>query len=137
MNKFGLTFHHLGLAVRLPDDAAAFLSGMGYEIGSTVSDPLQHVNLIMCKHPDMPDVEIIFKGEENSPIDNIVKQHDALIYHSCYETSNLDNSLKAMEAAGHKILCISKPKEAILFDGRYVSFYHIKNFGIIELIEGR
>ena len=59
-NRWGLAFHHLGLAVKEPKTAETFLTGLGYSIGETVFDPLQNVNLSMCSHLTMPDVEIIF-----------------------------------------------------------------------------
>ena len=59
MNRFGLEFHHLGLAVRRPDDAVRFLDGLGYEIGEPIFDPEQNINAILCRHGGaMPDVEI-------------------------------------------------------------------------------
>ena len=40
-NKYGLTFHHLGLAAAVPDVAVSLLRGLGYRIGPAVFDPLQ------------------------------------------------------------------------------------------------
>lgn len=137
MNRYGLRFHHLGLAVREPEKARSFLEGLGYCIGETVFDPLQNVNLMMCIAHDMPDVEIISSADGKSPIDNIIGRQDALIYHTCYTTDNLQKSIAAVETAGHRIFCVSAPKEAILFDGREVSFYQVAGFGTIEIIDLR
>ena len=62
-NKLGLTFHHLGLAVKRPEQAETFLSALGYTIGSFVYDPEQNVHLNLCERPGVPTVEIIFPGK--------------------------------------------------------------------------
>jgi len=55
-NKYGLTFHHLGLAAQKPDTARVFLSNLGYRVGAMVHDPIQNVHLAMGEHPAMPSV---------------------------------------------------------------------------------
>jgi len=48
MNAFGLAFDHFGLATCKPEQAVAFLKGLGYHIGEKTYDPQQRVNLILC-----------------------------------------------------------------------------------------
>jgi methylmalonyl-CoA/ethylmalonyl-CoA epimerase len=136
-NKYGLTFHHLGLAVEKPRTAAIFLTGLGYKIGKAIFDPQQNVNLLMCYHTAMPSVEVIYPAEGKGPLDRLLKQHkDGLVYHMCYTTQNLDASLATMEENNDlQLLCMSPPKEAILFDGKLVSFYIVSNVGLIEIID--
>ena len=43
-NKWGLVFHHLGLAAKDPEAATHFLTGLGYRIGPMIFDPLQNVH---------------------------------------------------------------------------------------------
>ena len=57
MTDFGLTFHHLGLAVRKPDDAVAFARGLGYSVEDAVFDAEQNVNLILCIHSTAASAE--------------------------------------------------------------------------------
>jgi catechol 2,3-dioxygenase-like lactoylglutathione lyase family enzyme len=122
MNDFGLTFHHLGLAVRTPQAAAAFLGGLGYSLGPSVYDPRQNVLLQMAESPGGPTVEIISPGEGPGPIDRLITRHsDGLIYHVC---------------AGLRAICVSEPTPAVLFGGRPVSFYTVQGLGLIEVIEG-
>ena len=135
MKDYGLRFHHLGLAVRQPEPALRFLKGLGYEIGEPVFDSRQNVNLVMCAHETMPDVEVICPAQGESPIDGILQRHDAMIYHSCFVTENLEVSLDAMTQAGHRLFCVSPPTEAVLFRGRRVSFHRVRGFGTIEIIE--
>jgi hypothetical protein len=82
-SMLGLEFHHLGLAVRRPDDAKLFLGGLGYEVGDPIYDPEQNANLIFCRHRGkMPAIEIIYPAKGKSPVDNLVNlRPDGLVYH--------------------------------------------------------
>ena len=66
MRDFGLEFHHFRLGVQAPDEAVVFLSNLRYVIGDKVFDPEQNVNLILCRHRQMPTIEIIYPGNTQS-----------------------------------------------------------------------
>lgn len=136
-NRFGLSFHHLGLAVRRPDDAARFLTGLGYELGKAIFDPEQNVNLIMGRHPGiMPDVEIVYPAAATSPLDGFISRRpDGIVYHVCYVTADLSATVAEMERAGVRAVCVAPPTPAVLFGGRRVSFYNIVGIGLCEIIE--
>jgi methylmalonyl-CoA/ethylmalonyl-CoA epimerase len=134
-NKFGLTFHHMGLALRKESAALKFLGGLGYDKNTQVYDPEQKVYLRLCTGYNLPAVELVTAGEEEGPLTPILKRYNELIYHTCYETNDLTASLKSMEDAGLRVVPISPPKSAILFDGRNVSFYTVMGFGLIEILE--
>lgn len=135
MNQFGLTFHHLGLAVRKPEAAIAYHRALGYAVAPPVYDPDQNVNLIMCTSDDMPDVEIITPAEGASPIDGIVLKYDSAVYHTCFTAPDAAACVARMKAAGLKTLCVAQPKPAVLFGGKKVSFYTVLGVGTIEIIE--
>jgi len=131
-----LTFHHFGLAVRRPETAHLYLSLLGYSLGPAVFDPLQNVQLQMCRHPAHPAVEIISPGETPGPIDKLIERHtNGIVYHLCYETTDLNSALKAFEDAGLRVICVSEPKPALLFNNRLVSFYNVTGMGLIEILE--
>jgi hypothetical protein len=136
VNRSGLAFHHFGLAVKRPDQAFLYLEGLGYRRGAVCWDPLQHVNLAMLHHPAMPDVEVIWPGDEPSPIDNLIKGGKSLIYHQCYTSQDPAASIAALRQLGLDVIEISPPKPAVLFDGLEVSFYSIARVGVIEIIRG-
>jgi Glyoxalase/Bleomycin resistance protein/Dioxygenase superfamily len=136
MNSYGLEFHHFGLAVRSPEAAFRYLSDLGYRAGSNCYDPLQKVNLAMRHHDRMPDVEVIWPGQEPCPLDRMLKQSDSMIYHLCYTSENVDGSLAALERAGLEVLPLGIAQPALLFGGLEVSFYNITGVGIIEIIAG-
>jgi len=135
MNTYGLDFHHLGLAVAHPDQAVRFITGLGYTLSPQIYDPLQKVNLIMCHSPGMPALEIISSSGEPGPLDGILKNRTELLYHICFLTRDLTTSLEAMKRDGNQILCVSPPKEAVLFASKPVSFYYVSGFGLIEIIQ--
>jgi methylmalonyl-CoA/ethylmalonyl-CoA epimerase len=135
MNEFGLTFHHMGLALKKEDEALTFLKGLGYDEGARVYDPEQKVNLRLCTAEGKPSVELVTKGEEESPLDNILKKYNELIYHTCYETEDLGKTLNAFDKANLRVLPVSSRKPALLFGGRHVSFYTVMGFGLIEILE--
>lgn len=136
MNIAGLRFHHFGLAVKKPDKAIPFLRLLGYTTGETVFDSLQNVNLIMCESPSMPSVEVIYPTDiQGGPLDNLLKQYKELIYHTCYTTQSITKSVTAIKQSGFRVMEVSAPKPAILFDNRLVAFYQVVGFGLIELLE--
>jgi Glyoxalase/Bleomycin resistance protein/Dioxygenase superfamily len=136
-NKWGLAFHHLGLATKDSKAATAFLTGLGYRIGPMIFDPLQNVHLALCAHDQMPDVEIITPAEGPGPLDKLLSSHkDGLVYHVCYTSADLDGSLDALESDGQlSVYSISPPKEAVLFGGKRVSFYLVEGVGLMEIID--
>jgi Glyoxalase/Bleomycin resistance protein/Dioxygenase superfamily len=133
-NQFVLEFHHFGLAVRKSDKAIAFLANLNYSIGNSIYDELQNVNLIMCCHQIMPDVELIYPSESPGPLDGWLKEQSEIIYHLCYTCLDLEFTLTQLRAK-HRVMTISAPKPAILFGDRKVSFYKVQGFGIIEILE--
>ncbi len=135
-NRFGLNFHHFGLAVRNPDDALHYLQSLGYVVSSTVQDPLQKVNLALCFHPNMPRVEVVWPGADPSPIDKMIQRHSGLVYHLCYTADSPERAVTAIEQAGLNIVPASITVEAVLFGGREVSFFFVENVGLIEIIRG-
>ena len=129
-----LAFHHLGLAVRRPQEATVFLSTLGYRMGETVLDPGQNVHLKMCLHETEPAVEIIWPGNTKGPLDEMIQRRPSgIIYHICYTTDHLAATLAGLEKAGLNVICISPPKPAPLFGGRNVSFYNVVGIGLIEI----
>lgn len=135
MNNFGLTFHHLGLAVKKPEPAAAYLAGLGYVCEAAVFDPLQNVNLFMAVHSDMPNVEVIYPSASAGPLDGMLNNRpEGIIYHLCYVSLDVLRSIAAIKRAGIRVVELSPKKPAVLFKGVSVSFYMVMNFGLIEII---
>jgi methylmalonyl-CoA/ethylmalonyl-CoA epimerase len=135
LNDFGLSFHHLGLAVKKRDIAERFARGLGYSVADGILDPIQNVILQMCTSDTMPDLEIISPTQTSGPLKLILNDADSMIYHTCYCTEDIASSLSSIRAAGFRALPVSKSCPAVLFEGRTVSFYKIPGFGLIEFLE--
>ena len=131
----GLAFHHHGLAVRADGEAIAFLEHLGYRIGALVEDPRQNVRLRLCRHAAMPSVEIVMPGRGPGPLAALLKRHDQLLYHTCYETDDRGSALAGFEERGMRVIEVLPPTPAALFGGRMVSFHTIMGFGLIELLD--
>jgi catechol 2,3-dioxygenase-like lactoylglutathione lyase family enzyme len=135
VNRFGLRFHHFGLAVPDVVPALRYLDALGYRAGEPMLDPLQCVNLALCRHAEMPHVELVWPGAGPSPIDQLLKRRGPHVYHLCYSAPSAATAVAAIEADGFNVAVISEPKPAVLFGGRAVSFYNIAEFGVIELLD--
>lgn len=136
MNPLHLKFHHFGLAVRRPDEARKYVTALGYQLGESVFDPAQHVQLQLCTHVTHPAVEIIWPGNVPGPVDKLTECHPSgIVYHLCYETDNLVAALAAFAESGLRVICISPANPAPLFSGRPVSFYNVAGIGLIEILE--
>ena len=57
-----------------------------------------------------------------------------MIYHTCYEVDVIGQDVEVLFKA-NRAICVSKPKPAVLFNNRLVSFYYVSNVGLIELLE--
>jgi hypothetical protein len=136
MNRFGLSFHHFGLAVPSSEDAFRFLKALGYRLGPIVFDPLQMVNLAMCTHRQMPDVEVVWPSDVASPIDGLLRRNGPMVYHLCFVAASARAAIAALEQEGLNVTAIRDPKPAVLFGGAEVSFYSVDGIGVIELIDG-
>jgi methylmalonyl-CoA/ethylmalonyl-CoA epimerase len=130
-----LTFHHFGLASDRPESCAAFLSALGYQLGETIHDPEQNVQLALATHPHQPTVEIVSPGPTPGPISAIIAANRHGIYHLCYECDDAAAAVASMKQRGLRVVCVSPAKKALLFGGRRVSFYNVSGFGLIELLE--
>lgn len=135
MTGHGLTFHHFGLATRDPERTLSVLRGLGYGTPSVVHDPLQGVNLVMCDHPAMPAVEVIYSDGNPGPLDAMLAQQPQSIYHLCFRSNDLAATLASLKADGQRVAAVSPSKPAVLFGGRQVSFYMVRGFGLIEILE--
>ena len=128
-----LSFHHYGLAVKNLSDAILFHEQLGYKCSKQVIDEFQNVELIFCTSEYHPSVELIKPLSNKSKISNYLKDRNGIIYHICYSIKNYKNNLNLLFKK-NKFICVQSPSPAILFNNQLVSFYFVKNVGLIELL---
>jgi methylmalonyl-CoA/ethylmalonyl-CoA epimerase len=127
-------FHHLGLAVKRPQKALAFLKAQGYRIVDQVFDPLQRVNLVWCMHATMPAVEVIYQTGAEGPLNAVLAERTESFYHTCYAVEDMGASVENLKQHGLRVVCVSEKKPSVLFAGQAVSFHYIPGFGLIEFV---
>ena len=130
-----LTFHHHGLALKEDSEALRFVELLGYRTGALVHDPLQDVRLRLCSHATLPAIEFVMPGDRPGPLDAIVRRHDQLLYHTCYEVADRNAVLDSFELSNLRTIEVLAPTPAVLFGGRKVSFHSVMGFGLIELLD--
>lgn len=108
---------------------------LGYELSELVHDPVLSVNLRLCIHSSFPAVEIVMPGSERGPLDGVLRRHEQLLYHTCYEVADREAVLMELNVVGLRVVPVLPPTPAVLFDGRLVSFHTILGFGLIELLD--
>ena len=128
-----MKFHHFGIACKDFESLKLFYSKQNYSIGEEVYDSIQNVNLVFCKSTIHPNVELIKPFNKKSPLNNFLKFSETSIYHLCYATKKSEKQVLDF-FKNQKIIKISGPDPAILFNYKKVAFYYIKNVGIIEIL---
>lgn len=98
-------FHHFGLATKYPEKSRKFLQMLGYKSQEPFVN-LFNVFIQFHEHENMPRIELVYQYKDSSPIDNILKTNDSLIYHTCYKCENVDVVIKQLKKEGFKVLCM-------------------------------
>jgi len=128
---FGLPFHHVGVACRDIDAAAAYVCE-GYVVASdsgTVFDPLQDAEVRIFNAGQAGAIELVA-----GPVVAKLLKREMSYYHICYATPDLEATLAAARALG--AIVTSEPKPAVLFGGRRVAFVYTP-LGLVEFLEDR
>ena len=133
-NTKNIQFHHYGLALKSFDNAIPFYQNLGYKCGKEIIDLNQNVRAILCESNNLPSVELVKPLDHNSPLENYLKRNNEIIYHVCYEIDISKISITDL-LINNNYLCAIDPKPALLFNTRNVSFYYLKDVGLIEILE--
>ncbi|MCI8853031.1 MAG: VOC family protein [Lachnospiraceae bacterium] len=124
-----MIFHHIGIASADMGEALAYVRALFpvREVSETVYDEKQDASLCMVTLEDGSRMELI----TGPVVAGRVKKRQFL-YHTCYETADLEESIRHFEEQG--ALVVSEPKEAVLFSMRRVAFL-MTELGLLELLE--
>lgn len=131
-----MRFHHLGLAVRDPRVATLQLRAMGYSTQRFCWDPLQGVDLMFMTAQGQPAIEVISaRAGTPSPVDRILQATATAIYHHCLEVDSVRSVVQRWRHSQLSFDLVGSPTPAVLFEGRFVSFYRVRGVGIVEFLE--
>ena len=124
-----MKLHHIGIAAENMSDMISYVQAIFpvKEVSETVFDENQNGSLCMITLNDDSKIELI-----SGPIVAGRLKKRQFLYHTCYETDDLDQSVNDFMEKG--AVMISVPKEAILFDMKRVVFL-MTDLGIVELLE--
>ena len=129
----GLKFHHIGVAVFDIDATAALYEQGGYRRSASIFDPVQNVNICWLTKDNEPTVELLAPVDDKSPVNKTLEKVGVSPYHCCYVADNVEDAVTALRK--QKYILVSKPAEAVAFNGSRVCFMFNKNVGLIELVE--
>jgi Glyoxalase/Bleomycin resistance protein/Dioxygenase superfamily len=130
-----LEFHHFGLAARDPEPSRKMLRTLGYEVGEPVFDGNQHSYVQMCRSERLPDVEIIYSDDPQSPLNTILKNQEESVYHICYRTRSIEEAVRDIRQSGQRVMPVAAACPAPLFGNRPVAFYYVRGLGLVEFLE--
>jgi len=98
--ELGMSFHHVGVAVRSIEDALRYYVGVfGFE---QVTDPVnvapEHVRVCFVRADPGVMIELVEGLDEQSPVEQILERTGAGTYHICYQVEDLDRALRELRA---------------------------------------
>jgi len=129
-----MKFHHFGLLSSNPQGSCQVLVNLGYDVSGPIEDPLQKVRAWWGSHSTLPCVEIISPTETTGAVSNLAKKIQQGVYHVCFEVSDAQAFIDQVGGSS-RVLLVSPPKPAVLFQNRLISFYFVDSFGLVELLE--
>ena len=81
----------------------------------------------------MPTIELLAPVDEKSPVNRTLATSGVTPYHICYETTDIESTVK--ELRKKQFVCVSKPVPACAIQNKRVAFLYHKDVGLIELVE--
>lgn len=132
-NRFGGSFHHIGLACRSLEIERLGLAPVGYVAeGPAIHDPIQRVRVQFLSGGG-PRLELVEPAADDSPINGLLKRGTRL-YHVAYEVTAFDTTIGHLEARGG-YRCLAAPAPAVAFNMRRIVFMMSATGTLIELIQ--
>tara|TARA_B100000767_G_C19775959_1_gene542618 strand:+ start:1072 stop:1479 length:408 start_codon:yes stop_codon:yes gene_type:complete len=130
-----LDFHHIGIATGDLEKSIELYEFMGYVTKGSrgIVDPIQRVKLAFMFKKNHPLIELVSPLDEESPVKTILNKMRTTPYHTCYETSDLEVTIKDFKK--QRFVLVQKPTPAIAFNNKKIAFLYHKYIGLIELLE--
>ncbi|NOY62757.1 MAG: VOC family protein [Gammaproteobacteria bacterium] len=128
-----LQFHHIGIATRNIAKTAQAYACMGFTATTVVYDAIQKVNICFVSKANTPLIELVEPTESQSPINKILDDVGTSPYHICYQTTEMEADIEALQEQQYVLL--QRPVAAVALDNRRICFLYNRDMGLIELLE--
>lgn len=129
-----MKINHFGFLTKNIEKSLKQFQALNYQrYSELINDEERGIYILFIKSLSGEVIELISPSCSNSIVSSIINKQNNLIYHTCYETEDIDKKIK--ELINNGFILIESPKPAIAFDGRLVAFMLSKNTGMIELLE--
>ncbi|MBV8527428.1 MAG: VOC family protein [Candidatus Dormibacteraeota bacterium] len=130
MNGIG-TFHHVGVACRSLDREVAAYAALGYaREGAEFDDPGNGIRGVFLAGPG-PRIELVVDCPGQHVVEPWLRRGSAM-YHVAFEVDELGPAMDALRRATAKL--VVRPRPAVAFAGRHISFLMLRNRMLVELI---
>jgi len=125
-----MKFHHIGYVV---NNITEWEKSIIYKSKiNDIFDPVQNATLALYKNFDCQYIELIQPLGKEAFTWNFLTKNGEGFHHLCYNINDL-NELN-MIIKKYKLIPILNPVPALLFNGKYVTFYYSRNKQIIEFV---
>lgn len=129
-----MKINHFGFLTKNIEKSLNEFKALGYtKYSELINDNLRGVDILFIKSINGEVIELVSPSFSYSIVSSIVDKQKNMIYHTCYETNDINEKIKELSNKG--FILIDSPKPAIAFEGKLVAFMLSKNSGMIELLE--
>lgn len=127
--------HHVGYVVQNIEKAKQVFLGLGFSFDDTVEDNGRAINICFGKNGN-EIVELVtpLQGKD-SPVSKLLKKNGPMPYHFCFETRDIDDTVRRLQEEQKGWMVIAKACAAPAIDNARVSFLYQKDIGLVELVE--
>jgi methylmalonyl-CoA/ethylmalonyl-CoA epimerase len=135
LQRLGLEFDHLSLTTQKPEKMPPSSAPSATRPANRCTIPLTGVDLVLCRNPCTPDIHLFDGRDQAAAADSPGAAAGDLS--RLLPVARPRCLTRGHEAAGQRVIRVSDPKPAVLFDNRQVSFHMVRGFGPIEVLETR
>lgn len=127
-----LKIHHIGYAVKNIEKAFEKFEKIGYvKETEIIKDDIRKI-YIQFIVKDGYRIELVSPASLDSPVSSIVNKSNTP-YHICYESLNIEESIKCLINNGYTLF--KAPQEAKAIKNKKAAFLFSRDIGLIEIIE--
>ena len=130
-----LKFHHVGIGTTMFEDAISVYLQLGYELICSIDDADLDLRVAFVRKDDSPYIELLAPLSPDGPLKSFLAR--GLLpspYHTCYETSDINESGDRLQQQG--FFPVTKPRPSRALNGALFAYFYHAAIGLLELVEG-